>query len=135
MISANVKVKDSMILFKIKETTHINSGYVLLAHLSRRLMGVLNSIPVTPVSVRQHFQTFSALKPLGQLNSNFIWRLLRMRERNFFKWSWSHGQDGRHAHIWLKPFKNLLLQNQKVDDLGNWHVAFGMWGLPSLFKS
>ena len=30
-------------------------------------------------SVRQHFQTSSPLKPLGQLNSNFIWRLLRTR--------------------------------------------------------
>ena len=33
-----------------------------------------------------------------------------------------------------KPFKNLLLQNQKSDDLGTWYVAFGLWGLPSLFK-
>ena len=55
------------------------------------------SIPVTPASVvrrpsvcpsvrpsvRQHFQTSSPLKPQGQLNSNFIWRLLRMGERKF----------------------------------------------------
>ena len=45
-------------------------------------------IPVTPASVfrpsvRQHFQTSSPLKPLGQLNSNFIWRLLRMGEQKF----------------------------------------------------
>ena len=30
--------------------------------------------------------------------------------------------------------KNLLLQNQRADDLGTWYVALGMWGLPSLFK-
>ena len=47
-----------------------------------------NSIPVTPASVRpsvvrQHFQTSSPLKLLGQLNSYFIWRLLRMGERKF----------------------------------------------------
>ena len=52
------------------------------------------SIPVTPASVvrpsvvrpssvRQHFQTSSPLKPLDQLNSNFIWRLLRMGEQKF----------------------------------------------------
>ena len=48
------------------------------------------SIPVTPASVvrrpssvRQHFQTSTPLKPLGQLNSNFIWRLLRMGEQKF----------------------------------------------------
>ena len=29
IISADAKGKDSMILFKIKETAHINSGYVL----------------------------------------------------------------------------------------------------------
>ena len=46
------------------------------------------SIPVTPASVvrpsvHQHFQTSSPLKPLCQLNSNFIWRLLRIGERKF----------------------------------------------------
>ena len=29
-----------------------------------------------------------------------------------------------------KTFKNLLLQNQKADDLGTWYVALRMWGLP-----
>ena len=63
-----------------------------LAHLSWRLMGeliVYQSLrrpsvvrPSVCPSVRQHFQT-SSLKPLGQLNSNFIWRLLRTRERKF----------------------------------------------------
>ena len=33
-----------------------------------------------------------------------------------------------------KPFKNLLLQNQKACDFETWYVAFGMWDLPSLFK-
>ena len=62
---------------------------------------ISTSIPVTRCpSVRQHFQTSSPLKPLGQLNSNFIQRLLRTREESYFKWSWSHNQDGRHAHIW-----------------------------------
>ena len=34
-------------------------------------------------SVLPQFQTSSSLKPLGQLNSNFIWRLLRTQERKF----------------------------------------------------
>ena len=33
-----------------------------------------------------------------------------------------------------KTFKNLLLQNQKADNLETLYVALGMWGLPSLFK-
>ena len=32
------------------------------------------------------------------------------------------------------PLKNLLLQNQKTDDLGTWYVALSVLGLPSLFK-
>ena len=59
-----------------------------LAHLSRRLLGELLVYqwlrrPSVRPSVCQHFQTSSPLKPLGQLNSNFIWRLLRMGERKF----------------------------------------------------
>ena len=60
-----------------------------LAHLSRRLMGeqiVYQSLrrpSVRPSVVRQHFQTSSPLKPLGQLNLNFTWRLLRMQEQKF----------------------------------------------------
>ena len=33
-----------------------------------------------------------------------------------------------------KPFKNLLLKNQKASDLETWYVVLGMRGLPSLFK-
>ena len=36
--------------------------------------------------------------------------------------------------IYGKTLKNLLLQNQRADDLGTWYVALDMWGLPSLFK-
>ena len=58
---------------------------IFLAHLSRRFRGELLVYHWLrrPSSVCQHFQTSSPLKPLGQLNSNFIFRLLRMREQNF----------------------------------------------------
>ena len=40
---------------------------------------------IHPCFVCQHFQT-SPLKPMDQLNSNFLWRLLiRMQERKFVK--------------------------------------------------
>ena len=56
----------------------------LLAHLSRRLMGELIVYQsLRRPSVRPQFQTSSPLKPLGQLNSNFIWRLCKMGEWKF----------------------------------------------------
>ena len=36
-------------------------------------------------------------------------------KESLFAASGSHDQDGRHAHIWEKLFKNLLLQNQQSD--------------------
>ena len=47
--------------------------------------------------------------------------------------SGSHDQNSRQAHIWLKPFENLL-QNQWVDCNETWHVAFWMPAHHSLFK-
>ena len=69
----------------VSRWTALNSLNPFLAHLSRRLRGELLVYQWLrcPASVRQHFQTSSPLKPLGQLNSNFIWRLLRMGERMF----------------------------------------------------
>ena len=34
----------------------------------------------------------------------------------------------------VKPFKFLLLWNQKANGLGTWYVALGMWALPDLHK-
>ena len=46
----------------------------------------------------------------------------------------SHDQDGLHAHIWLKPFKNLLLQNRQANFHETWYVAFGTAAHHSLLK-
>ena len=32
------------------------------------------------------------------------------------------------------PFKNILLWNQRANDIGTWYVQLGMWALPSLHK-
>ena len=55
-----------------------------------------NSIPMTLQSVRQHFQTSSPLKPLGQLNSNFVWT----RELKLFKGPGHMTKMACHAYIW-----------------------------------
>ena len=46
----------------------------------------------------------------------------------------SHDQDGRHAHIWLKPLKNLLLQNWWADFHETLYVASGTSAHHSLIK-
>ena len=80
---------DRAILYVEKSQFLAMDVTAFLAHLNRRLMGeliVYQSLrrpSVRHPSVRQHFQKSSPLKPLGQLNSNFIWRLLRTRERKF----------------------------------------------------
>ena len=114
--------------------------HYLLAHLSRRLIGEL--------IVYQWLRRLSLARPLSAsiFKHLLLWNYwanwthishgdsLGWGNESLFKWSWSHDQDGRHAHIWLKPLKNRFLQNQKADDLGTWYVALGLWGLPSLFK-
>ena len=43
-------------------------------------------------------------------------------------------QNGRHVHIWVKTFKNLLLWNQKAADFDSSCVALIAQMLPTLFK-
>ena len=55
-------------------------SYAFLAHLSQRLMGeliVYQSLR-SPSIGPSTFSNISALKPLGQLSSKFIWRLLKI---------------------------------------------------------
>ena len=40
IISADVKGKDSMILFKIKETAHVNSGHMLFLDLGSHVVAL-----------------------------------------------------------------------------------------------
>ena len=53
---------------------------------------------------------------------------------NLLTWCWSHDQDGRHAHIWYKPFKNLLLRNQWTNFHETWYVASGTRAYHRLLK-
>ena len=42
---------------------------------------------------------------------------------NLLTWWWSHDQNGCHAHIWKKPFKNRPLWNPLTDFHRTWYVA------------
>ena len=81
----------------------------------------------------QHFQT-SPLKPLGRLKPNFIWSLLGSGEWKFIQTvlvTWPRWLPCPHM---VKTLKNLLLRNQKADDLETWYAASGARVLPNLFK-
>ena len=117
----------------------------LLAHLSRRLIGeliVYQWSGVRPSSVRPSIRPSSStmLKDLLLRNrwsdqSQILCGASLGRGNDIlFVASGSHDQDGRHAHIWYKPFKNLLLQNRRADFYETWYVASGTPAHHSLFK-
>ena len=81
----------------------------LLAHLSRRLMGEL----IVYQSLRRPSVRLSSVVRLSTFSNIFFsenhwanWTQISYGEslgqgnESLFKWSWSHDQDGRHAHIW-----------------------------------
>ena len=50
---------------------------------------------------------------------------LGSENESLFTATGSLDQDGRHAHIWYKPFKNLFLQNRQADFHKTWFVVSG----------
>ena len=70
----------------------------------------------------------------ADLNQIFYERFQVQGNENLMPWCLSHGQAGRHAHIWSKPFKNLLLQNRRADFHKTWYVASGTPAHHKLFK-
>ena len=111
------KLKTKHFLFTSKQFLN------LLAHLSQRLIGELIGYSWSGV------RPSSSVRP--SVVNNFKRLLLRNRWADqsqilcgaslgrgneiLFAAFGSHDQDGRHAHIWSKPFKNLLLQNRRAD--------------------
>ena len=98
-----------------------------LAYLSRKLMGELIvyqslwrpsvvRLSIHP-SIHPNLQTSSLLKPLGQLNSNFIWRLLRTRERKFVQMALVTGPRWPPRPYMVKPLKNLFFRTRMPWDL------------------
>ena len=84
--------------------------------------------------VCQHFQTSSPLKPLGRLKPNFIWSLLGMGELKFVQMVQVTLPRWPPCLYMVKTFKNLLLRNQKADDLETCYAASGARVLQSFFQ-
>ena len=84
------------------------------------------------LEAHQFIKTQFSQKPLGQLNSHFIWRLLKLSGVNQMLMVTS--PRWRTCPYKVKPFKYLLLWNQKANGLGTWYIALRMWALPGLHK-
>ena len=112
--------------------------WLLLAHLSLRLIGELIVYQWSGVC-RPSSSTSTMLKHLlrnrlADQSQILCGPSLGRGNDILFAASGSHDQDGRHAHIWSKPFKNLLLQNRQADFHETWYVASGTPAHHSLFK-
>ena len=119
--------------------------YILLAHLSRRLIGELivyqwSGVRRPSVVRRPSSASSTMLKDLllrnrwSDQSQILCGASLGRGNESLFAASGSHDQDGRHAHIWSKPFKNLLLQNRRANFHETWYVASGTPAHHSLFK-
>ena len=103
-----------------------------LAHLSRRLTGEHIGYPwIRRPSIhrlRPSFHIFKHLllrNRLANQSQILCGAFLGRGNESLYKWSRSHDQDSRHAHILQEPFENLLLQNRRADFHETWYVASG----------
>ena len=81
-----------------------------------------------------HFLETSPQKPLGQSKSNFIWSFYAIGERKFAQMVLVTWPRWPPCPYMVKTLKNLLLRNQKADDLETWYASSGAWVLPGLLK-
>ena len=86
------------------------------------------------LEAHQYIKTLFSQKIHGQLNSNFIWRLLKLSGVNLNQMLMVTSPRWRPCPYKIKPFKYLLLLNQKVNGLRTWYIALGMWALSGLHK-
>ena len=67
-------------------------------------------------------------------NHSANWSFLGTGERKFVQTVQVTWPRWPSCPYMVKTLKNLLLRNQKADDLGTWYAALGARVLPSLFK-
>ena len=70
---------------------------------------------IAMTTVLEKIQMTFPMKLLSQFQYDFIFRIYVKVLQNLAKKVMIEIQDGRHAHIWEKTFKRLLLQNHCAD--------------------
>ena len=102
----------------------------------KNLFLIKNSLYKKPLFLKETARVpASPLKPLGQCSSNFIWSLLRLGEQKIACLN-GRGPLTKMAAmlIYVKNFKNLLLQNSGCLGAESLHKSSGTRGLPKLLK-
>ena len=99
------KTNMKLCLSLLKEISCVVRSWCLcfLAHLSRRLIGELIVYQWSSIrpSVVRPFTMLKHLRNRLVNQSQILYRASLGREnKSLFAASWSHDQDGRHAHIW-----------------------------------
>ena len=72
----------------------------LIVYPSSRRPSVCRPSIVRPSSVVHHFQRSSPLNRLANQSQILCGASLGRGNESLYKWSRSHDQDGRHAHVW-----------------------------------
>ena len=94
--------------FSSTSACSVSVGCTFLSHLSRRLTGELIGYPwirrpSSSSSVRPSVHIFKHLllrNRLANQSQILCGASLESGNESLYKWSRSHDQDGRHAHIW-----------------------------------
>ena len=109
-------------------------GYRVLAHLSRRLIGVLKVYrrrrPSSSFTISNIFSSETA----WPIKVKFSVEPHQVRGPKVCSWYPGHMTKMVASPYMLKPFKNLLLRNWLADFHETWHVASGTPVHHSLFK-
>ena len=113
--------------------------FLRFSHLAVPLFRPIGELIVYACSVVRcpsvhHIQRSFSPKPLGQSKPNFIWSLHGSGERKFIHGVWVTWLRWPPRPYMVKPFKNLLLKNQRANDFVAWYVALGPWVHHTLFK-
>ena len=90
--------------------------------------------PWSKVTEIQHLQTFFSLETARPMKPNFMWIIHGMGERKFVQMVQVIWPRWPPCPYMVKTLKNLLLWNQKADDLESWYAASGTRVLPNLLK-
>ena len=92
------------------------------------------SAKVSHIVVPSIYQNIVFSQTIGPIELKFHVKTPYDKLAKIFTRHFGHMTKMAATAIYGKNLLKFFLQNQKASDLETWYVAFGMWGLPSLFK-